>query len=145
MHCDKITARILLVFSVVNVARAAPAVVRQGHPDPDVTGAASEKRYDSDDESKLASPAFSTSFTGEPLHLPHSVSWADTRARVPLDHFGRPTLRVGGVNARDARRFGPLGGVDGVARARARARARVRARVISPFYSATVAAVSAAP
>ena len=77
MRQDRIVARILLIFSVVNVALAAPAVVRQGHPD--MTRAASEKRYStSDDESQLAASA------GEPLHLPDSGSWADTRARIPL-------------------------------------------------------------
>ena len=144
MRQDKIVTRIILIFSVVNVALAAPAVVRQGRPDPDVAGAASEKRDGSDDESKLASSASSKSFAGEPLYLPHSGSWADTRARIRLDLLGavrRPTLRVGGVSARNARRFGSLGGVDGVATARARV--RVRARVVSPFYAATVAAATA--
>ena len=83
MHRGKIIAQILLIFSVANVALAAPAVVRQGYPDPDAAGAASEKRDGSNDESKLTSPVS----TGEPLHLPYSGSWADTRARAPLDLF----------------------------------------------------------
>ena len=60
MRRDKIVVvRIILLLSIVNVALAAPAVVRQGHTD--VTGAASEKRSKSGDEA------------GEPRHLPLRV------------------------------------------------------------------------
>jgi len=62
MHRDKMIARILLIFSVINVAFAAPSVLRQGHPKSDAVVAASEKREVSGDS------------TGEPLHLPHSGS-----------------------------------------------------------------------
>ena len=59
MRRDKMVARILLILSAVNVALAAPAVVRQGLSD--VVGAASEKRSKSGDGA------------GEPLHLPLRV------------------------------------------------------------------------
>ena len=96
MRQDRIVARILLIFSVVNVALAAPAVVRQGHPD--MARAASQKRYlTSDDESQLAASA------GEPLHLPDSGSWADTRARIL---FG--VVRVNGGSASKSNGFGPV-------------------------------------
>ena len=49
MRHDKIVAEVLLILSVVHVAVAAPAVVRQGHLD--VGGARSEKRIISDNES----------------------------------------------------------------------------------------------
>ena len=54
MRQDKTVARILLIFSVINVALEALAVVRQGHLDvaKDVT-AASEKRLSSDEESSF--------------------------------------------------------------------------------------------
>ena len=51
MRRDKIVARILLIFSVANVAVAAPALVRQRHLDvPEGVRATSEKRVDLDDE-----------------------------------------------------------------------------------------------
>ena len=73
MRWDKIVSQIHLILSFVNVALAAPAVVRHGHLD--VAGAASEKRWSSssDDGSKSTSSVSSTSLAGhagEPLHLP---------------------------------------------------------------------------
>jgi hypothetical protein len=47
MHQDKILARILLIFSVANIALAAPTVVRQRHLD--VAKAASQKRGSNSD------------------------------------------------------------------------------------------------
>ena len=55
MRRDKMVARILLIFSVVNATLAGPAVVRQGLPD--AAGAASENRHNSRNQA------------GEPLHL----------------------------------------------------------------------------
>jgi hypothetical protein len=71
MRPDKIVARILLVFSVANVALAAPAVVRQRHLD--VAKAASEKRAPGSDngatgEVELAAPSSTT-----PLEEQHPV------------------------------------------------------------------------
>ena len=145
MRHDKIVARTLLISFVVNVALAAPVAVRQRLLHPDGAGAASEKRLNSDGESELAASA-----AGEPFHLPDSGSWADTRARIPLELFGvvrRPTLRVNRISAPVASSFGRVAAVaTSRGRVRARVRVRVRARVASPFYSATVAAaVTAAP
>ena len=61
MRPDRIVARILLVFSVANVALAAPAVVRQRHLD--VAKAALEKRVpvsDNGGEVELGSPSSTT-------------------------------------------------------------------------------------
>ena len=69
MRQDKTVARILLIFSVVNVALEALAVVRQGHLDVvmDVT-AASEKRLSSDEESNFTPSGSSGSTSSGETH-----------------------------------------------------------------------------
>ena len=102
MRRDKIVARILIIFSVVDVVLAAPAAVRQGHlgvaedvtaalvkrgqnlastsgkppqlPPPGLVGSMPEGMTPaaSDEESYWSSSASSTSSAGEPLHWPQS-------------------------------------------------------------------------
>jgi hypothetical protein len=71
MHRDKIVARILLIFSVANVALAAPAVVREIRLD--IAEAALEKRVGSD-QSTGESVFGALSDSDSDPHFPDSAS-----------------------------------------------------------------------
>ena len=82
MRQDKTFARILLIFSVANLALAAPAVVRQRHLD--VAKAASEKRTQGSDIESTGT--FGTGASGMPPneHYEDMWKWANSDQPAPL-------------------------------------------------------------
>ena len=85
MHQDKILARIFLIFSVANIALAAPTIVRQRHLD--VAQAASQKRSENEETPPESSSRM-------PSHDGLTNRWTQPPAEPPAEPPPAPANRI---------------------------------------------------